>query len=321
MANPKAKGGLGTGLGNMPSFKNHVDSGKGLKPNSLFNNVDPKPSDPSVANSPKIVAKMAGDIAMIPIGQIVVNKNQPRTDFDTKALKKLAESIAELGIIQPITVRKLSALKYQIISGERRFRASQQAGLEELPAYIREADDRKLLEMGLVDNVQREDLHPIEIATSYRRLKDECGLKDDDIGKLVGKSRSSITNQMRLLELSEEIQIALVKRDISQGHAKSLLSLSDNPDQQMILFGLIKDENLSVRMAEEMARKAKRKKKRKKAVKYELTGDEEQAITSLNIRFNDKIKLHKTSSSSGKIEIKYNSEDELERFLNELLKR
>ena len=180
---------------------------------------------------------------------------------------------------------------------------------------------RKLLEMGLVENVQREDLHPIEIATSYRRLKDECGLKDDDIGKLVGKSRSSITNQMRLLELSEEIQIALVKRDISQGHAKSLLSLSDNPDQQMILFGLIKDENLSVRMAEEMARKAKRKKKRKKAVKYELTGDEEQAITSLNIRYNDKIKLHKTSSSTGKIEIKYNSEDELERFLNELLKR
>ena len=182
------------------------------KSNSLFRKTAEKPSDPSLANSPKIVAQMAGDIAMIPIGQINLTRITRQLFYD-EDIKSLALSIKDLGIIQPITVRKLSALKYQIISGERRFRASQIAGLEMLPAYIREADDQRLLEMALVENVQREDLHPIEVATSYKRLKDECNLTDEAIGKIVGKSRSSVTNQLRYLELPEEIKIALVQRN------------------------------------------------------------------------------------------------------------
>ena len=178
-------------------------------------------------------------------------------------------------------------------------------------------DDVKLLEMALVENVQRENLHPIEIATSYQRLIDECSLSHEDLGNLVGKSRSSISNQLRLLDLPEEIKIALVTKDISQGHAKALLSMADNPKQQMMLFGLIKDENLSVRLAEEMSRKGK-KKKRKKKPTYEITDVESEAIHEINLRFSQRVKLVKASATSGKIEIKYSSQDELDKFLDKL---
>jgi ParB family chromosome partitioning protein len=316
MSKQKASKGLGRGLTDMPHYQNHFSSDSKQK-HPLFRSVDNKVNEiSSGSNSPRIIGKMAGDIALLPIGQIMPNKDQPRTEFDKSALKKLAASIVELGIIQPITVRKLSALKYQIISGERRFRASQLAGLEELPAYIREADDVKLLEMALVENVQREDLHPIEIATSFQRLIKECSLSHEELGNLVGKSRSSITNQLRLLDLPEEIKIALVTKDISQGHAKALLSMADNPEQQMILFSLIKDENLSVRLAEEMSRKASKKKRKK--LKIEMSDDEVIAIDSINLRFSQRVKLVKASTSSGKIEIKYSSQEELDRFLDKL---
>ncbi len=316
MSKQKASKGLGRGLTDMPHYQNHFSSESKQK-HPLFRSSDNLKEVQSSENSPRIIGKMAGDIALLPIGQITPNKDQPRTEFDKKALKKLANSIEELGIIQPITVRKLSALKYQIISGERRFRASQLAGLEELPAYIREADDVKLLEMALVENVQREDLHPIEIATSYQRLIDECSLSHEDLGNLVGKSRSSISNQLRLLDLPEEIKIALVTKDISQGHAKALLSMADNPKQQMMLFGLIKDENLSVRLTEEMSRKGK-KKKRKKKPTYEITDVESEAIHEINLRFSQRVKLVKATATSGKIEIKYSSQDELDKFLDKL---
>lgn len=316
MSKQKASKGLGRGLTDMPHYQNHFSSDSKQK-HPLFRSPDNKANEISTGNnSPRIIGKMAGDIALLPIGQIIPNKDQPRTEFDKSALKKLAASIEELGIIQPITVRKLSALKYQIISGERRFRASQLAGLEELPAYIREADDVKLLEMALVENVQREDLHPIEIATSFQRLIKECSLSHEELGNLVGKSRSSITNQLRLLDLPEEIKIALVTKDISQGHAKALLSMADNPEQQMILFSLIKDEKLSVRLAEEMSRKVSKKKRKK--LKIEMSDDEVIAIDSINLRFSQRVKLVKASTTSGKIEIKYSSQEELDRFLDKL---
>ncbi len=316
MSKQKASKGLGRGLTDMPHYQNHFSSESKQK-HPLFRSVDKKVKEAAEGNNtPRIIGKMAGDIALIPIGQIIPNKEQPRTEFDESALKKLAASIEKLGIIQPITVRKLSALKYQIISGERRFRASQLAKLEELPAYIRKADDVKLLEMALVENVQREDLHPIEIATSFQRLIKECSLSHEELGNLVGKSRSSITNQLRLLELPEEIKIALVTKDISQGHAKALLSMAINPEQQMILFSLIKDENLSVRLAEEMSRKASKKKRRK--LKVEMSDDEVIAIDSINLRFSQRVKLLKSSTTSGKIEIKYSSQEELDRFLDKL---
>ena len=314
MSYSKGNRGLGKGLKDMPSFHNQYHTEAGIKDNSLFRKTAEKPSDPSIANSPKIVAQMAGDIAMIPIGQIEPNKDQPRQLFYDEDIKSLALSIKDLGIIQPITVRKLSALKYQIISGERRFRASQIAGLEMLPAYIREADDQRLLEMALVENVQREDLHPIEVATSYKRLKDECNLTDEAIGKIVGKSRSSVTNQLRYLELPEEIKIALVQKKLTQGHAKALLSLHKNSKQQLLLFNLIKDQGLSVRAVEELSRKAKQKKHVKKAL-IAHNDEEIRAIDSINNRFNQRVKLKKESTTSGIIEIKYKNESELEKFL------
>ena len=316
MSKQKASKGLGRGLTDMPHYQNHFSSESNQK-HPLFRSSEKISEINSPKNSPRIIGSMAGEIALLPIGQIIPNKDQPRTEFDKKALRRLASSIAELGIIQPITVRKLSALKYQIISGERRFRASQIAGLEELPAYIRQADDQKLLEMALVENIQREDLHPIEIATSYRRLIDECNLRHEKLGNLVGKSRSSITNQLRLLDLPEEIKIALVTNEISQGHAKALLSMANNPEQQMMLFSLIKDENLSVRLAEEMSRKSAAK-KRKKAPKVGMSDDEISAIDLINLRFAQRVKLIKDSANSGKIEIKYSSQDELDRFLDKL---
>tara|TARA_Y100001954_G_scaffold239287_1_gene312710 strand:+ start:2710 stop:3666 length:957 start_codon:yes stop_codon:yes gene_type:complete len=316
MSTSKTSKGLGRGLTDMPHYKDNYSSEANQK-HPLFRRPEDLEGNFEFKSTPRIIGKMAGDIALIPIGQIQPNNDQPRIDFNKKSLQKLATSIEEIGIIQPITVRKLSALKYQIISGERRFRASQIAGLYELPAYIREADDQKLLEMALVENVQREDLHPIEIAISYQRLIAECNLSHKELGKLVGKSRSSISNQLRLLELPEEIQIALVTKKLSQGHAKALLAMADNPEQQMILFSLIKDENISVRLAEEISRKGKRKKKRTKPT-YSLSDDQSQALDMIKLRFSQKVKLIKTSNKTGKIEIRFDSNEELESFLIKL---
>ena len=321
MSKQKGSKGLGRGLPDMPHFQNHNRSdSKQTHPLIRESEVISESEQPN--DAPKVLGNMAGEISLLPIGHIIPNKDQPRTEFDKKALAKLASSIKELGIIQPITVRKLSALKYQIISGERRFRASQSAGLEEIPAYIRVADDQKLLEMALVENVQREDLHPIEIATSYQRLINECNLKHEEIGNLVGKSRSSVSNQLRLLELPEEIKLALVTKDISQGHAKALLAMADNPEQQMMLFGLIKDEKLNVRLAEEFSRKVARKGTKKKKIiaktKIQLTDAESEAIHEINLRFSQRVKLVKDSTSTGKIEIKFNSQEELDSFLDKL---
>ena len=252
----------------------------------------------------------------IDIELIDLNPFQPRTNFNVKELEQLTSSIEELGLIQPITIKKNNN-RYTLISGERRLRAFQKLGKKSIPAYIRHANDRESLEMALVENVQREDLHPIEIATSYQRLIAECNLSHKELGILVGKSRPSISNQLRLLELPEEIQIALVTKDISQGHAKALLAMADNPEQQMILFSLIKDENISVRLAEEMSRKRKKKNKRKKP-NYFLSDDQAQALDSIKLRFAQKVKLIKTSNNSGKIEIRFNSNEELESFLDKL---
>ena len=317
MSKQNASKGLGRGVPDMPHFQNQNNSNR-IQKHPLIRKSEVKSESEQPKDAPKVLGNMAGEISLLPIGQIIPNKDQPRTEFDKKALAKLAGSIKELGIIQPITVRKLSALKYQIISGERRFRASQSAGLEEIPAYIRIADDQKLLEMALVENIQREDLHPIEIATSYQRLIDECNLKHEEIGNLVGKDRSTISNQLRLLELPEELKLALATKDISQGHAKALLAMADNPEQQLMLFGLIKDQKLSVRLAEEFSRKGAKKKKRKAKPKFQMTDAESEAIHEINLRFSQRVKLVKDSTSTGKIEIKFYSQEELDRFLEKL---
>jgi len=337
--------GLGKGLGDMPDF-NNVNPNRTSKISDIIRDIDKHEletkdfekedlktqilsgngiaskgfGNKEVDKKPRVIGQMAGKIAMIPIGNIVRNANQPRESFENSSLKKLENSIRELGIIQPITVRKISALKYQIIAGERRFRAGQAAGLEEIPAYIREADDAQLLEMALVENVQRQDLHPIEVATSYQRLIEECRLTHAQISLLVGKARVSITNSLRLLDLPEEIKIELAKRTLSQGHAKALLSITDDPERQILIMNLAITQKFSVRQTENLCKKDGGRKKTMKAPaeKRRHSPDEEQAQSILKLKFGNGTKIKTTLGASGRIELHYKDMNELQGLLDKL---
>jgi ParB family chromosome partitioning protein len=263
-------------------------------------------------DEPRIIGTMAGSIALLTISQIEANASQPRKDFDTTPLNELAKSIEELGIIQPITVHKVRADKYQIISGERRFRAAQIAQLDAIPAYIREADDQTLLEMALVENIQRQDLHAIEIALSFQRLIEECQLTHDELGSRLGKSRSTITNYVRLLQLPGPMQIAVSTKQISMGHARALIAI-DDANWQSEVFKRIIEENLSVRQVESLSQvKRINTKVKKKAI---LTFDEQKVQADLRLKFGKNIQLKRSTDGKGKIEIPYSSAEELDSLL------
>lgn len=248
---------------------------------------------------------------------IDVNPYQPRTKFDEEELDELTESIKQLGIIQPITLRKLDNDRYQIISGERRVRASKSAGKTTIPAYVRTANDQEMLLMGLVENIQRSDLDPIDIAISYQRLIDECNLTQENLGDRVGKKRSTVTNFLRLLNLPDEIQLGLRNRLITTGHAKALLSIDDENDQKY-LFERIVSEGLSVREVEEIASEMKEgnpdKKKKRKAKKQDDTYGELES--KLNSFFNSKVKFSRTDKGNGKIVIAFKNDQDLERIIS-----
>lgn len=253
----------------------------------------------------------------IDLSLIDVNPFQPRTEFDEEALNELAESIKQLGIITPVTLRKMDNGRYQIISGERRCRASKMAGLKAIPAYIRTADDQAMLELALVENIQREDLDPIEIAISLQRLIDECNLTQENLGDRVGKKRSTVTNFLRLLKLPDEIKLGLRKRLITTGHAKALLSIDDANDQKY-LFERIVGEGLSVREVEEIASEMKEgnpdKKKQKKTKKKDNTYAELES--KLNSFFESKVKFNRTDKGNGKIVIAFKNDQDLERIIS-----
>jgi len=196
---------------------------------------------------------VAGAVASIPIQQIETNPFQPRVDFEQEALQELSDSIREQGIIQPLTVRKMGYDRYQLISGERRLRASQLAGLTEVPCYIRIANDQQVLEMALVENIQRENLNALEIAFSYQRLLEECELTQEELSQRVGKNRSTVTNYLRLLKLPAEVQVCIRDGKISMGHARALLSIEDETAQVSIVHQIIEND-LSVRDVEEKVR-------------------------------------------------------------------
>lgn len=249
---------------------------------------------------------------------IDVNPFQPRTEFDEDALNELAESIKQLGLVTPVTLRKLDNGRYQIIAGERRCRASKIAGLSAIPAYIRTADDQAMLELALVENIQREDLDPIEIAISYQRLIDECNLTQENLGDRVGKKRSTVTNFLRLLKLPDEIKLGLRKGLISMGHAKALLSIDDVNDQNF-LFERILNERLSVREVEEIASEMKEannpdKKKKQKTKKKDNTYAELES--KLNSFFESKVKFSRTDKGNGKIVIAFKNDQDLERIIS-----
>jgi len=261
----------------------------------------------------------AGNLNEIPLSEIEVNPFQPRQDFNQEHLQELAESIKVHGIIQPITVRRLSRNQYQLISGERRFQASKLAGLAMIPAYIRSADDQQMLEMALIENIQRENLNPIEIALSYQRLISECHLKQEELGDRVGKNRTTVTNYLRLLKLPPDIQAALRDNRVSMGHARAIVSV-ENPDSQLYIFKKMINEDLSVRKVEELARQvAGGVVEEEKTASTPASSAPAREIVQLQSRlsshFGTKVKVN-SDGKKGDIKIPFLSVEDLNRILD-----
>ena len=288
---------LGRGLDN-------IGSGKGRGLDALIDTSD-------------VHVQGSSNLSEIALTMISPNPNQPRTDFDEAALQELAASIREIGLVTPITLRQMGDNEYQIIAGERRWRAATLAGLTTIPAYIRTAEDEKVMEMALVENIQREDLNPIEIALAYQHLSETTGMTQEKISSRVGKSRTSITNYMRLLKLPAQIQIALKNKDIDMGHARALLSI-DSPSTQLKLFKEVQRNGYSVRKVEEMVQKLKNGESIQTVKKSDSQLSLEYSI--LRDRLSDlfKVKVQMTCSpqGKGKISIPFANEDELEHVMN-----
>ena len=266
---------LGRGLDN-------IGSGKGRGLDALIDTSD-------------VHVQGSSNLSEIALTMISPNPNQPRTDFDEAALQELAASIREIGLVTPITLRQMGENEYQIIAGERRWRAATLAGLTTIPAYIRTAEDEKVMEMALVENIQREDLNPIEIALAYQHLSETTGMTQEKISSRVGKSRTSITNYMRLLKLPAQIQIALKNKDIDMGHARALLAI-DSPSTQLKLFKEVQRNGYSVRKVEELVQKLK-------------NGESIQTVKKPD-------SMTCSSQGKGKISIPFANEDELEHVMN-----
>jgi len=298
------------------TYQKKTGLGRGLS--ALLNDSEPAPAAPSAAK-PQVAAKedntSPGNISFIKVNQVEVNPFQPRTEFDPVALNELAESIQLQGLIQPITVRKVADGSYQLISGERRLRASKIAGIEEIPAYIRTANDQQMLEMALIENIQRENLNSIEVALSFQRMIDECNLKQEELGDRVSKNRSTVTNYLRLLKLPPAIQASIRDNQISMGHAKAILGL-DDVDKQLFIHDEIIKHGLSVRKAEELVRDIQQEKKKKGPAQKQLFAPEYQKIEDdLASKFATRVKLKVQGKGKGAIEIPFISEDDLSRIL------
>lgn len=256
----------------------------------------------------------------IPIEQIEANPNQPRREFDPEALQELANSIREIGIIQPITLRQMPNNQFQIIAGERRWRASQLAGLKAIPAYIRTISDESVMEMALVENIQREDLNAIEIALAYAHLLETPGMTQEKVAERVGKSRVAVTNYLRLLKLPAQVQMELQKKTIDMGHARALLSL-ESPSQQLKLFREIQKNNYSVRQVEEIVKKLKNGEdieigKKKIAAKTSLPSEFDILKKRLSSFLKTEVSMNINQKGKGKITIPFKNEAELEHIMN-----
>lgn len=284
--------------------------GRGLS--ALLDNAETVILDNPPKQPTDTIGHVAGLIAMLEINQIEANPFQPRTKFNEEALSGLARSIESYGIIQPITVRKIGTQKYQLISGERRFRASQLAELDEIPAYVRTADDHAMLEMALVENIQRENLDPVEVAISYKRLIEECDLTQDALSQKVGKSRSAVTNFLRLLKLPAEIQIGLIEKQITMGHARALVNAGDEATQ-ISIFKQVCKRGLSVRQVEELVRADTPANRR--PVKTSLSFEDQKVQADLRLRFGTQVSIKKQETGSGKIELPFDDETTLNQLL------
>lgn len=262
--------------------------------------------------------QVPSSINEIRISQITVNPFQPRTDFDEEALRELADSIKLQGLIQPITVRQAAPNTYQLISGERRLRASKLAGLTEIPAYVRTANDQQMLEMALIENIQRENLNAMEVALSFQRMIEECNLKQEELGERVSKNRSTVTNYLRLLKLPPVIQAAIRDGQLSMGHARALINLPEI-DKQLFVFREIVQKGLSVRKAEELVRDIQQQASQKPAKSTKgpaLSFQYQKVEDDLASKFATRVKLKVAGrKGTGAIEIPFHSEDDLNRIL------
>ena len=273
----------------------------------------------ALISTDEVKTEGSSSISEIPVSQISANPNQPRREFDEAALKELSDSIKAIGIIQPITLRKVSEKAYQIIAGERRFRAAQLAGLQTVPAYIRTADDENVMEMALIENIQREDLNSMEIALAYQNLLESYGLTQDKLSERVGKNRATIANYLRLLKLPAEIQMALKNKEIDMGHARALLSL-DNPVKQIELFHQIRENGYSVRKVEELVKMenagaSAATKSRGKKDATTTDADFDLLRQHLSSFFKTNVQLACNAKGKGKITIPFKNEEELERII------
>lgn len=289
------KSALGRGL-------DEIEGGRGL--DALIDTTGVKTQGSSTINE-------------IPLSDIDANPNQPRREFDAAALQELADSITQIGIIQPITLRQMPSGRYQIVAGERRWRASQLAGLSTIPAYIRTIADENVMEMALVENIQREDLNDIEIALAYQHLLEGEGMTQDKVAKRVGKSRTAVANYLRLLKLPAQVQMALQNNEVDQGHARALLSL-DSPSAQIKLFKEILKNGYSVRKVEELVKQLKEvgTGNSKVVAKAQLPEGFDLLRKRLSSFFNTKVQLSCSPKGKGKISIPFANEGELERIMN-----
>ncbi|TDN38502.1 chromosome partitioning protein ParB [Hymenobacter sp. UV11] len=276
--------------------------------------------EPKGDREQRLVPHPVNSVGQIPLGYIEANPYQPRTHFDQEALAELADSIKIQGIIQPVTVRQMGTNSFQLISGERRLQASKLAGLDTIPAYIRKADDQQMLEMALIENIQRENLNAIEIALSYQRLLSECQLRQEDLGERVGKNRSTVTNYLRLLKLPPSIQIGLRDSIIGMGHARALINIED-AQQQVDLYKRIVAEELSVRRVEEIVRSGFGQPTGGSSPKVQPTpvvpvAELRRTERQLTDHFGSKVQLRPGAQGRGEIKISFDSVEDMQRILH-----
>ncbi len=289
--------------------------GKGLR--SLLQNIDSDLKNTAGSLKNEVVEQVT-HTSRIALKDIQVNPKQPRRDFDENGLKELAESIRLHDIIQPLTVSKLPGGKYQLIAGERRFRASKLAGLTDVPAYIRQANDQQLLELALLENLQREDLNAVEIAISYKRMMEELSYTQEQVAERMGKERSTVTNYIRLLKLPPDIQLAVRNGSLSMGHARALVNI-DTIDRQLFVYNEIRAKELSVRQTEELVRnmyKAEKPGAVKSSVKSDLPAAYKKIEDNLASHFSTKVKMVHNKKGYGSITIEYYSLEELNKLLD-----
>ena len=292
--------------------------GKGIR--ALLSTIDDELKT-TAEGVPAVSGQNAGTIARILLEQIEINPKQPRRDFDEQALKELSESIKLHDIIQPVTVVKISTTQYQLISGERRWRASKMAGLKDIPAYVRVADDQQMLEMALLENLQRENLNAIEIGLSYKRLMDECDLTQEQVADRMKKDRSTVTNYIRLLKLPPDIQKAVRDSLLSMGHARAIISL-EQIDQQLYVFREVKEKGLSVRQVEALVKDMLSDERpdvaKTKSAKGQLPPAYKRIEDNMASHFSTKVKLDRKKNGRGTVTIEFYNDTDLERIMEKM---